>query len=348
MKLISARGRMKRIYIHVGMPKTGTTFLQERFFPNLKGLCYVHTTNYSPIAQRGFMGLLRRIVYTNPAFYDLQSAKEEARELLQAVDEELVLISWERLFGNMFANYFDNFYITNILKALFPTARIIMIIRRQDELLDSIYRQTLHSYHHQTVNSFLNYANESFGDANPRVPHSNLDVKQFDYRRYIRNYGELFGRDNIEVLPYELLKTDQGAFLDKLCAFMQVEPFYPAENNYVHESYSLLASYIALLLNRFVRIRGDGSRLLQLIPDEPFSSYLAKRNSESRFYKLLEKVNRRLSLRYFLREGVDRVVYVKGKLISDEKRRLIINLHKESNRLLDEELKLGLDRFGYY
>src|ERR1044071_9351305 len=148
---------MKNIYIHVGMPKTGTTFLQEKCFQNLRGLHYVHTTNYSPIPRQGFMDLLRRIVYTNPAFYDLQSAKEEANKLLETVNEETVLISWERLFGDMFKNYFDNFYITNVLKALFPTAKIIMIIRRQDELLDSIYRQTLHSYHHQTVNSFLNY-----------------------------------------------------------------------------------------------------------------------------------------------------------------------------------------------
>ena len=33
-----------KLYIHVGMPRTGTTFLQHKIFPYLKGYEYFHNS----------------------------------------------------------------------------------------------------------------------------------------------------------------------------------------------------------------------------------------------------------------------------------------------------------------
>lgn len=330
---------MKNVYLHLGMPKTGTTFLQARCFPYLKGIRY---------PDQEIMELLDRIIYTNPIFLDLQRTRQEADSILGNISEDCLLISHERLFGNMLTNYHDNVYLAGCLKAVFPEAKLVVVIRRQDELVESIYKQSLQSYYHQRINSFLNYRNKTFEDACDQMGLPNLDIKQIDLSKYVQNYVEHFGRDRIAVLPYELLLQDQRAFLEKLFAFISVEPFYPDRNSQENRSYSWLSCHIALLLNRFVWVEGDGSRLFKFIPNKPFSSFLKRRSSESRFHKPLSAINRRLTLRHLLQNGVDRVFYFKGNLISREKRELIMAFHAESNRALDEEFDLNLKSYGYY
>jgi hypothetical protein len=330
---------MKNVYLHLGMPKTGTTFLQARYFPYLKGIRY---------GGKDMMALIDRIIYTNPIFLDLKRTEQEAQSILSNIDEESLLISHERLFGNMLRNYEDNVYLTGCLKVVFPEAKLIIVIRRQDELVESIYKQTLQSYYHQKVSSFLNYRDKTFGDSCDQLGLPNLDVKQLNLHRYVQNYVEHFGRDKVAVLPYELLRHDQRGFLERLAATLNVEPFYPANNYQENRSYSWLSCKIALLLNRFVRVEGDGSRLLQFIPNKPFSSFLNRRPSERRVYKVLRGINRRLTLRHVLQNGLDRIIYTRRNLISEKKRASIMAFHKESNTRLDKEFNLNLKLFGYY
>jgi hypothetical protein len=339
---------MKNIYIHVGIQKTGTTFLQELCFPHLKGIHYVHKKNYSTPPPDGIVGRLSRIANTNPLFLYLKKEKDELDCLLRDVKEETVLISYERLFGNVSFNFYDNFNTTRSLKYLFPAAKIILVIRRQDDLLESLYKQCLRAYFCPTVSDFLNYVNGRFEDPPYYSTYPSVNARQLNFYKYARNYREVFGRDNLMVLPYEMMKSNQRGFLNSLFDFMRVEPFYPNENRDVHKSYSLLSCCIAFLLNRFVRVKGRESRLLRFIPNEPFSSYLNSRSSDDVFGRVLSNVNRRLSLNYVLEHGLDRIFYLKGNLIGGRKRRLIMELHKESNRTLDEEFDLGLEQYGYY
>src|SRR5690242_6551874 len=126
---------MRAVYLHLGMPKTGTTFLQTSCFPFLSGLRYNDS---------GLIRLLDKIAYTNPAFLELDSLKLEATRIVNSSGDKL-LISHERLFGNMLKNFWDHSYITNCLKQLVPEARIILVVRKQDELVESIYKQSLQS-----------------------------------------------------------------------------------------------------------------------------------------------------------------------------------------------------------
>lgn len=330
---------MKTIYLHLGMPKTGTTFLQARCFSHLKGIRYQDANTIE---------LVERIIYSNPILLDLKDVKQEIDSLVEKVDEESLLISHERLFGDMLRNYYDNVYLTGCLKLIFPNAKIIIVIRKQDDLVESIYKQSLQSYFYQRIDTFLNYRNNTFADSLDQHGLPNLDIKQINLHRYVSNYVEHFGRDNVAVLPYELLRFDQHAFLEKLTGLINVEPFHPEHNYEENRSYSWLSCRIALLLNRFVRVEGDGSRLLKFIPDKPLSVFLSKQPSQRRIDKTLRAINRRLTLRHVLQNGLDRMIYIRRNLISKSKRERILALHKESNARLDSEFNLNLKHFGYY
>ncbi len=58
-------------------------------------------------------------------------------------------------------------------------------------------------------------------------------------------------------------------------------------------------------------------------------------------------ISQRMMLRYFL-SWFDKLIYIEGSMISDKKRKLIMELHRSSNKRLDNLLQLGLKKYGYY
>lgn len=341
---------MRDVILHAGVHRTGTTFLQTRCFPFLKDVHLVCRDNYSDSDTGSTADRLGRIASANPLFLDLAAEKAALERSLESVEQRTVLISMERWFGSMWYGFHNNQINSQTFQYLFPEARIILTIRRQDTLLESLYRQILRGYGYPPVDGFLNLVDGRFlelGRNHACFP--SLNPRTLDFHKYVRNYRALFGDRNVLVLPFEQMVQDARGFFETMCGFIGTEPYYPDVGQPVHEGYSLLSSRIAMALNRFVRVnrRGPGS-LPRFLPQRPLSTYLARRSSESRFHQILEGVNERISLSYLLTNVVDRHAHRKGSLIDDRTRRLVMDLLRDSNRALDEDLGLGLHRYGYY
>lgn len=101
-------------FIHIGLHKTGTTFLQETYFPTLPDLVLV----------RGIWPF---------------------RSILDAREKKL-LISDEAISGNPFGGAWLDEFRTNLLflKKLFRDPAIIVGFRQHDSFLLSLYKQYLH------------------------------------------------------------------------------------------------------------------------------------------------------------------------------------------------------------
>jgi len=298
----------KQIIIHVGMHKTGTTFLQQDVFPRIPGVYYADRYNKEePVTQ-----LIKRMDQ-NPAALDLQQEKQHMEAYINAIDAPVVLISSENLFGYFHASYFNNQYILHVLKTLFPSARIFMSVRRQDEWFESLYRQMLHTGQSLSINQFLNYKNGQFQPWYPSKISQGVTNVYMDFSQFVLQYRRHFGEDKVLVLPYELLKTDQTAFLQQFYAFFNLETYYPPKNTLKNRSYSLISSYVALLLNRFV------------------SSGEVKKH-----------------IRHFLQRKLDKWVYIPHSFISEKQRREMMLLHKDNNQRLSELIRIDLSQYGYY
>ncbi len=165
----------KTIYFHVGLGKTGSTYLQNRFFTKLKGIHYIHTSRYR----------------NSPA-------------LIQASDEHKFLVSRE--FDQQLeeeCRFFSN---------IFPTAKVIVFLRRHDSWIASQYRRFVKNGFGGSFSEFLDMNSD-----NGLWKQEDLDF--FSKIQIIEHYFQ----SHPLVLFYEDFKRDPLTVFDQLCAFMGAE-----------------------------------------------------------------------------------------------------------------------------
>ncbi len=94
----------KEIYFHVGLSKTASTYLQNKFFNKLEGINYIGNHNY-----------------------------KNYREIIENSNDKKILVSRE----------FDQQFYDEVSKFVkyYPQAKIIIVLRRQDSWMASQYRR---------------------------------------------------------------------------------------------------------------------------------------------------------------------------------------------------------------
>lgn len=114
----------KTIFFHVGLGKTGSTYVQYRFFPFLKGIKYVQRTQY-----------------------------RKYQHLIEKSKEDKILVS----------NEFDR-QLERELKKMHqfnPDARIIIILRRHDSWMASQYRRQVKNGRALNFDKFLDFTTDN-------------------------------------------------------------------------------------------------------------------------------------------------------------------------------------------
>ncbi len=236
---------MKSNTLHVGYPKTATTFLQQQLFPAIPANSY-RILNYNESRD-----LLAVIAQKDPLDYAADSIKERLRELNAS---EPVLASYEGLTGIGFFNKHFRSHAPNQLKAA-GFDRIIITIRNQPAMLDSLYRQYIQS------GGVVPYKKAIDWEQNYDVTQC-IDPRVLNYWPLIKNYMEIFGDDNVLVLPFEWLNADAPAFQKALSVFLGCDiPIYPVQKR-SNQSLSDAGLNVLRVLNHFTFNRYKPNQLL--------------------------------------------------------------------------------------
>ncbi|MCB8964994.1 MAG: hypothetical protein H6536_08155 [Bacteroidales bacterium] len=185
--------------IHVGYPKTATTWFQEEFFPKI--------TNAQLISR--FETIRRAIVYPKPFDFN----PEKAIEIIQKSFDngKTPILSDEILISG-------NGYLVKEramrLKQVFKNPEIIIFIRSQLTLLPSRYSYYLkknggtYSFK-QFIKARNNYA------LNEIEQYDRIQTSLFD--KTIEHYKQLFGDNHVHIYLYEDFANDPKAFIDRFC-----------------------------------------------------------------------------------------------------------------------------------
>ena len=113
----------KEIYFHVGLAKTGSTFLQKNFFPYLKNIKYISTHDYI-----------------------------NSIDIINKTNYKSYLISRE----------FDKQFEREIKKFIsyFPDTKIIVVFRRHDQWIASQYKRSVKNGWHWSFKNYYNINNK--------------------------------------------------------------------------------------------------------------------------------------------------------------------------------------------
>jgi hypothetical protein len=223
-----------KIFVHVGLHKTGTTFLQEEIFSKLNNVNYIHQP-------RTF---LQKDIYSNipkvrVSFFQPEKTLGDTTEFEPSISSDKInIISRESLSGAPSVGYIDGdvrYTIADRIKKYYPDSKIIVGLREKKSWLNSSYGQY--------VKSGGTY---SYNDWFEKV----FDDKYLDFDGYINYLEKLF--DDVYVYKLEELKSNPKGFVKKLCDFMEVDiPDYKIKIH--NKGFNERQMRLARFLNRFYR-----------------------------------------------------------------------------------------------
>lgn len=163
---------MSKVYIHIGLHKTGTTFLQKQYFPKIKEISYLGKIDFHVLGQK--------------------KLKED------------ILISYEGLSGfpwnsqwikgtNNSFNWMNSFEIAlENVKLIFPDAHLIVVFRKHGDLLISLYKQYLQEGGVLKIDEFYG-------------PNGVITDRDLNFRKRIEFLKDNF--EDVDILSFEKFKN---------------------------------------------------------------------------------------------------------------------------------------------
>lgn len=199
---------MSKTYIHIGYPKCASTYLQDEIFPQLGNYSHIvrapNEEKYYPFNRSFRPELFRQTVERH-----LKNPGPDHDHLLISFEDWCEMLFQE--FADVLCKYrnlrdskyeFSNTVVLNNLKAAYPDAHIIIIIREQVSWINSRYKMLYRGA--QTFKPV-----EAF-----------LDRPLNGYDHLIESAQGLFGKDRVTVIPFELLRLDKKLFIEKICGLI--------------------------------------------------------------------------------------------------------------------------------
>ncbi len=190
------------VLIHPGFHKTATTWLQEAVFSNQK--------YFNSLASHDEVDA--HVVRPHDLVFDPAGLKALVADRVRMGSANTAdVLSSEILSGNILLGSRDSVTIANRLANAVPDAKIVFTVRSQKPITKSIYVQYLKRGGRLPLEQFLGYA--------PPPGYSWFDPATLEFDRLVATYAELYGKQNILVLPQELLRNRKQEYLQHLFHF---------------------------------------------------------------------------------------------------------------------------------
>ena len=213
--------------IYIGLPKTGTTYLQYRVLAETAGLAYIHRAQGR--GPRRLCHALRHFAHMpgTPAYLLRLYVSGALRRLSPSPNP--VLVSDENI-----AIHPQDFWrgagtspsrlahrLCRLSRGLPEPLRIVIGIRRQDRWLASRYAQSSMTMPELDQNDFDLRMARIADDVDLAGP-----LAWLDYDLVMRTFVSALGPDRIHILPLERLITDPDVTLDSLGEFIGTGPLH--------------------------------------------------------------------------------------------------------------------------
>ncbi len=251
------------LVLHIGLPKTATTYLQTWIFPRLPGYDFFRIRS-GPVGTEMIRSLKRFVHSGNTDFQEnfLFHLLQVLNEAENASPKKNVLISNENIslgrgpiwrgtpvnpeeIGEKLA------VIANQLPSTQPPMKIIIGIRRQDQWLASRYAES--------SIAFPDFCQADFDLRMKKIVMGGMNRNEFawlDFDLVHKTFSGVFGSNNLLMVPMERLADDQTAMLGEITNFLGVPYLLGEETG--RETQSKRTNQLSIGENQW-RMRKDGS-----------------------------------------------------------------------------------------
>ena len=208
------------MWLHVGLPKAASTYLQSEVFPRLSrhfirpksfpkefGWLWrinVVTDSLSPVARTQLVSRNREMMSRwSPEMSTFCRENSEA------------IVSSEGLCGVSTNPLLNAGVIAEFLAKWAPSSRILLVVRRQDTWAWSLYRQlVLRELRYRTYVSFEQFTSDHGGI---------MRLEALRWAELANIFGQNLGRRSVSIVPFELLSKDPIAFLERIRVWAEAE-----------------------------------------------------------------------------------------------------------------------------
>lgn len=327
---------MVRTLFHIGYMKTATTLLQGEVFPRLPDTAFFSYPS----------GFPHRAYALRDAHDEggLEQLAADMRGWVAASAGKLALFSWEGLVGDYLGDYRDAGMMLDLMQRVAPEGHVLLVVRRQADLANSLYKQALHRGHWPSFARFVNYRGGALGSYDSGVA-ANIGIASLDFDAAVSRYERAFGAERVHVLAYEWLRADPDRFWNGLAEALARPVIRPAPGAARNVGYTSTSAKLARRLNRMFRTPHNPRGI---IPYRPFDrSILAVPNASLR-RRALTAINTPFDPRWLLQSKFAERLGGSADLVPSGIRSAIARACATSNRALDQRRKLGLGQLGYY
>lgn len=311
--------------IHVGLPKTATTSLQNNIYPvlsALKGFSWYKDKN-NPLYQE-----VRDHIARMRFDYSIKKIRLNNKDFIS--DEGLC--GWDPHFWEEFAE--------KNLKAFGKNTHIILTLRKPIDFLTSVYLQTcFHEGDVQEPEDFFLKA-KFYSE---RLETAKFSIDEFSYKKLINHYTSRF--EKVTVVKYEDINNLE--FLKPIFSLTnnelrKLQEIFASHKIY-NRAFSVRGTKITYNFSRFLNLFGLSLRKgtshrslyeLKLLKDESYRSEVVSKKEISFIKKIALLVIRELNWRNFIQERIDRLLpYKKFSLNFEELNIDITKYNKEYDKI---------------
>ncbi|MEQ8717404.1 MAG: hypothetical protein RIE08_07305 [Acidimicrobiales bacterium] len=201
---------MSRTLFHIGYPKTASTTLQKHVFGQVQGLCFP-----MPLEAQLAHQMMLHLAGASDDAYNPRACAGLVEDVVARAGGHVATFSCEVLCGQPFrASLATAAASAERIAALPGTATILIVTRRQDEHLRSLYHQYVKV---GGTARFEEVIAENTGG--PRIDH-----RYICFDRLVARHMDLFGAEAVIVEPFETLVADTQGAINRILARLDLPP----------------------------------------------------------------------------------------------------------------------------
>jgi glycosyltransferase involved in cell wall biosynthesis/predicted O-methyltransferase YrrM len=199
-----SRSGSPNLYLHIGLHKTGTSAIQQFLLENSKIL----KQNKYLYPEAGVEAAAHHLLpwTLNDEHPEYKNAEKSTEVIWSEIENEIKESQCDKII--LSSEDFSSIYkIENLEKLRQLTkdyhTKIVVYLRRQDQLLQSQYREMV-----KQPGSRISHTIQEFTQNEPWIWHF------LDYEQRLKDWADVFGKENIIVRVYEKGQLPQGIFVD--------------------------------------------------------------------------------------------------------------------------------------